>query len=80
LYRAADEPQMNAGFSKRSSGISNNGLQQERKHRMRIKLVLGFWLLGITLAWWAVAPSGQAWRPRQVPWAGVLPGGQRANK
>ena len=39
---------MNAGFSKRSSGISNNGLQQERKHRMRIKLVLGFWLLGIT--------------------------------
>lgn len=38
---------------------------------MRIKLVLGFWLLGITLAWWAVAPSGAGLAPA----AGAVGGG-----
>jgi hypothetical protein len=39
---------------------------------MRIKLVLGFWLLGITLAWWAVAPSGAGLAPA----AGAVGGGR----
>ena len=47
---------MNATFSMRSSWVFHNALEQERKNLMRIKVALGIWLLGVALAWMAVAP------------------------
>src|SRR5690606_36422857 len=38
------------------AGFSRMTLNEKRKPFMRIKAVLGIWLLGITLAWMAVAP------------------------
>jgi predicted ferric reductase len=49
---------MNMPFSIRSRWVFHNGSEREKKDfLMRIKVVLGIWLLGITLAWMAVAPA-----------------------
>ena len=49
FYPGGDERKMNVPFSIRSSAIFHNGFEREKNgFLMRIKVVLGIWLLGIT--------------------------------
>jgi predicted ferric reductase len=63
FIRAGDERRMNAAFSTDSWRFFQNRRKRKKEHTMRIKIVLGAWLLAITLAWLAVASPQLAASP-----------------